>query len=71
MWRLQWPHLDVRERKGGLAGEADRAISLSAAHKSRDEHLPPRHVVLDVRDAGRFDRPDLLELDLGAREVLE
>jgi hypothetical protein len=30
-----------------------------------------RHLVLEVRDAGRLDRPDLLELDLGASEVVE
>src|SRR4051794_33916608 len=29
------------------------------------------HPVLDVRDAGRFDGADLLELDLGCAEVVE
>src|SRR5919204_6697311 len=31
----------------------------------------PTHPVLDVRDAGRLERPDLLELDLGVTEVVE
>jgi hypothetical protein len=35
------------------------------------EELATHHRVLDVRDAGRLDRPDLLELDLGASEVVE
>jgi hypothetical protein len=35
------------------------------------EELATHHPVFDVRDAGRLDRPDLFELDLGAPEVVE
>src|SRR5437660_10203466 len=35
------------------------------------EQLATHHPVLDVRDAGCLDRPDMLELDLGAPEVVE
>src|SRR5438270_374569 len=35
------------------------------------EQLATHHRVLDVRDAGCLDRPDLFELDLGGPEVVE
>src|ERR671923_1265104 len=59
-----------RERKSrsSINGASARAGS---APVGRRQPSSCHHPVLEVRDAGRLDRPDLLKLDLGAPEVVE